>query len=162
MESYVPYDVKHETSLIIKEHPSKRVTDNVIKIKKITQRVPKPFSINSLKSHKRMNIKAPRKAVLLFGDDEIDLKYLDQLIEKSQTKAIGFALHLASKYISEKSNTLQEVIAKIETFINKNGLDQLDPYFTENNHPGNFSRPRKYEIGAAINRLRSFSAKIID
>ena len=162
MESYVPYDVKHETSLIIKEHPSRRVTDNVIKIKKITQRVPKPFSINSLKSHKRMNIKAPRKAVLLFGDDEIDLKYLDQLIEKSQTKAIGFALHLASKYISEKSNTLQEVIAKIETFINKNGLDQLDPYFTENNHPGNFSRPRKYEIGAAINRLRSFSAKIID
>ena len=96
------------------------------------------------------------------GDDEIDLKYLDQLIEKSQTKAIGFALHLASKYISEKSNTLQEVIDKIETFINKNGLDQLDPYFTENNHPGNFSRPRKYEIGAAINRLRSFSAKIID
>ena len=47
----------------------------------------------------------------------------------------------------------------LEHFFDKNGLDALDPFYIKEYHPGNFSKPRKYEIAAAINRLRTLKQK---
>jgi len=51
--------------------------------------------------------------------------------------------------------TLREVIEEVEGFLDEEGLDALDPFRRGESHPGNFARPRKYEIAAAINRLRT-------
>jgi hypothetical protein len=56
--------------------------------------------------------------------------------------------------------TLQDVVERLELFFDQNGLDALDPFYRKEYHPGNFSRPRKYEIAAAINRLRTLKQKI--
>ena len=42
-----------------------------------------------------------------------------------------------------------------DVYFYDNGLDSLDPFYEKEKHPGNYSRPRKYEIAAAINRIRT-------
>jgi len=39
--------------------------------------------------------------------------------------------------------------------LNRHGLDALDPFHKDERHPGALARPRRYEIAAAINRLRT-------
>ena len=95
----------------------------------------------------------------MYGSDSIDLRYLDQLVEISQTRAVGHAIYLANQSIMSASATLQDVVEDLELFFDQKGLDALDPFYREEYHPGNFSRPRKYEIAAAINRLRSLKVK---
>jgi len=43
--------------------------------------------------------------------------------------------------------------------LNRHGLDALDPFHKDERHPGALARPRRYEIAAAINRLRTLRMK---
>ena len=52
-------------------------------------------------------------------------------------------------------NTLREVVDLVEAFLDDQGLEVLAPFRRGDEHPGNFARPRKHEIAAAINRLRT-------
>jgi len=85
----------------------------------------------------------------------IDLRYLEQLADRSQTRAIGHAIYLAADQFMDGKTCLRQIVEKLELFFNEQGLDGLNPYNRSHQHPGNFARPRKYEIAAAINRLRS-------
>ena len=51
--------------------------------------------------------------------------------------------------------TLRQAVEAAERFFDDNGLDSLDPFHRPGYHPGDFARPRKYEIAAAVNRLRT-------
>ena len=50
---------------------------------------------------------------------------------------------------------LAEVLDRLEAFFDERGLDELDPFHRRERHPGRFARPRRFEIAAAINRLRT-------
>ena len=73
----------------------------------------------------------------------------------SQTRAIGHAIYLASQFMMRDSESLQDIVESLEDYFNDNGLDSLDPFYEKEKHPGNYSRPRKYEIASAINRIRT-------
>ena len=49
----------------------------------------------------------------------------------------------------------QTVIDAVEALLDAEGLDVLDPFRRRDHHPGNFARPRRFEIAAALCRLRS-------
>ena len=51
--------------------------------------------------------------------------------------------------------TLCEVVDKVEDTLRRDGLDILDPFHRPERHPGDYALPRKHEIAAAINRLRT-------
>ena len=73
----------------------------------------------------------------------------------SQTRAIGHAIYMASQFMMRDSQSLKEIVQSLEDYFYDNGLDSLDPFYEKEKHPGNYSRPRKYEIAAAINRIRT-------
>jgi hypothetical protein len=90
-----------------------------------------------------------------FGSEEIDLAGVEQLVDPSQTRAVGYALHLARQRFVDGEATLREVLDRLEALFDDAGLDVLDPFGRSGRHPGNFARPRRFEIAAAVNRLRS-------
>jgi hypothetical protein len=47
------------------------------------------------------------------------------------------------------------VLDELDELFDNRGLDELDPFYRAGHHPGNYARPRRFEIAAAINRLRS-------
>ena len=73
--------------------------------------------------------------------------------------AVGNVIHLATERLMNGKATLREVADAVEAFFDHRGLDALDPFHRPERHPGNFARPRKYEITAAINRLRTVRMK---
>ena len=80
---------------------------------------------------------------------------MDQLVEISQTNAVAYAIYFASQTMIRDEVSLKDIVDALEDYFNKNSLDSLDPFYKKEKHPGNFSRPRKFEIAAVINRLRS-------
>ena len=47
----------------------------------------------------------------------------------------------------------------VDGFLDERGLDALDPFHRPERHPGNLARPRRFEIAAAINRLRTLRVR---
>ena len=97
-----------------------------------------------------------------FGRETIDLRGVEQLVDRSQTRAIGHALHLAAERFMDDGATLAEVLDRLDALLDEQGLDVLDPFHRPERHPGNFARPRRFEIAAALNRLRSLRVKPLE
>jgi hypothetical protein len=93
--------------------------------------------------------------LLLFGSERIDLRGLEQLVDASQTRAVGYAIELARERFMGEGATLAQVMDAVERALDEEGLEALDPFRRGERHPGNFARPRRFEIGAALNRLRT-------
>ena len=64
---------------------------------------------------------------------------------------------LAYEQARARDRSTCEAIERLEEFFDREGLDELDPFRRPGHHPGSFARPRRFEIAAAINRLRSLS-----
>ena len=160
MQDYRPYDVGNLVRDIVEEHPTQRQVDALEPFCRVTARIPQAASFTASRGRREVKIEARARDILMYGSDFIDLRYVDQLVETSQTRAVGHAIYLANQSMMSDSTTLQDVVEGLEHFFDQNGLDALDPFYREEYHPGNFSRPRKYEIAAAINRLRTLKQKI--
>ena len=160
MQDYCPHDVGNLARDIVDEHPTQRQVDALEPFGKVTARIPQAASFNASRGRKEVKIDARDRDLLMYGSDSIDLRYVDQLVETSQTRAVGHAIYLANQSMMSDNATLQDVVERLELFFDQNGLDALDPFYRKEYHPGNFSRPRKYEIAAAINRLRTLKLKI--
>jgi predicted ABC-class ATPase len=94
---------------------------------------------------------APRQ--LEYGMDLINLEAAAQIAEAPQMLAIGYcllALRGRLKQTGDSPKTIRYWIDWLEGELNKHGLD-----FLELDYPGTLSMPRKYELAAAINRIRS-------
>jgi predicted ABC-class ATPase len=94
---------------------------------------------------------APRQ--LEYGMDLINLDAVEQIAEAPQILTIGYcllALRIKLKQSGDKLETIRFWIDWLEGEISKYGLDVLEP-----DYPGTLSMPRRYELAAAINRMRS-------
>jgi predicted ABC-class ATPase len=94
---------------------------------------------------------APRQ--LEYGMDLINLEAVAQIAEAPQVLALGYCL-LALRHKIKQSTGQPETIGfwieRLYDDIAEHGLPVLAP-----DYPGTLSRPRKYELAAAINRIRS-------
>ncbi|MGM0651710.1 MAG: P-loop domain-containing protein, partial [Bacillota bacterium] len=120
---------------------------------KINNRLPQPGSFEPRKGHK-VKIKAQGIKGLQFGKENINLHYVEQLVEPGQTRAIGDMIYFAlqKEYISGR-HTLKEIITLLDQIVDEQGLEVFSPDPLRPN--GDYSRPRSLELAAAINRLRS-------
>ncbi len=163
MDNYQPHNVTMEARKISEEMPINRETESKGKFG-YNQRYPHQGSIKPYKG-KRLKLDSRGFLNLIIGSETVDLSHVEQLVESGQTRAISYALYQFHKnYIpnhdgpggSEDSKTgnMGDVLDYLENRINKEGLDFLAPPGRE--RPHNLTRPRKYEIAAAMNRLRTF------
>lgn len=97
-------------------------------------------------------VKVPRTGLISYGDSEIDLTAVEQIVSASQTSGI-------SQFIQKIGNlsegqSLRQVVESIDEDVNQNGLNVLAP----GQFHGGLTRPRTIEVGAALNRLRIVGA----
>ena len=87
---------------------------------------------------------------LLFGRSEIDLTAVEQLVTPSQIRSIGDAIVYAKSNYMNGGRTLGEIMDLVMEDIEEKGLDILSPFPV-----GDYALPRKFEVAAAMNRLRT-------
>ena len=164
MHRYTPADVTAESRRIAADLPSLRESgDGVSPLSEPTPRYPDPASIDPSKGRKQ-KIDARDTDRLLFGTDEVDLRCLDQLADASQTRAIGHALRLLGERYFRDGRSLAEALDALERDLDAGGPASLSPHGGNNGaggppHPGRLARPRRHEIAAALNRLRSLRVR---
>jgi predicted ABC-class ATPase len=148
MVNYKPADVTQNACEISRNSPGRRTAEDESYPFHIKERIPIPESVSPFNEYGKKGIYAKEVHRLTFGKDTIDLTDVEQLIELSQTKALGFALEYARKYMDKKS-TLKDIIIRVTADITKHGLDILSDKIS-----GNFACFRALELAFTLNRLR--------
>lgn len=154
MNNYRPFSVTSEARAIAEKFPVHRLPEGGESFGEITPRQPKPDSFDPSRGHKEVRIEAKSLETLFYGEQVIDLSFLEQIVEMGQTRAIGRCIHLYATRFLENNAHLKEGLEKAMAEIEEKGLDELMPYKV-----GNLAKPRLFEIAGAINRLRSLQIK---
>ncbi len=155
MREFQPVTVTAEAHRIAQTYPTQRRREAPLPLDCIHSRMIHIESISSSSGKRDVKIDAKSLTLLMFGWERLDLVGVEQLVDVSQTRAIGCALRFLAQRMRGTHIGLKEAVALIDDLFTQEGLDRLDPYYQPERHPGNFARPRPYEIAAAINRLRS-------
>ena len=155
MREYLPADVTAEAKAIAASHLTRRRVETRRPLAAVTPRVPVAESLDPSRGRREVKIDAKAVDLLVFGTERIDLRGLEQLVDLSQTRAVGYAIELARERFMGEGATLAQVMDAVERTFDEEGLEALDPFRRGERHPGNFARPRRFEIGAALNRLRT-------
>lgn len=153
MQDYQPFDVTEEAQRIAREFRTQRAIETTSPLAEVASRIPVWESLDPSRGKREVKIDARSVEAIAFGHEVIDVSGVEQLVDVSQTRAIGYALHLASRRLME--GDLQAIVQGLVELFDDAGLDGLDPYHQRERHPGNFARPRVFEIAAALNRLRT-------
>ena len=155
MRDYFPQDVTGDAKRVASEHATGRHRETRPCMRWRLKRTPLPQSFNPSRGRKGVKIDTKSLDQILYGTDTIDLRGVEQLVDVSQTNAVGKAIHLAASRFMDGKRPLKTVLEKVDAYLDANGLDFLDPFYRPQKHPGSFARPRRFEIAAAINRLRA-------
>ena len=159
MNAFVAEEVTGEAKRVARERPTGRAIESTTPLDAGAPRRPVAKSIDA--SHGRRDLRVTLRGHdrLGLGRQKIDLRAVEQLVDPSQTRAIGYALHLASDRLISNRISMGGILDDLETIFDEKGLDALAPARRPGEHPGNFARPRRFEIAAALNRLRSLEVE---
>jgi predicted ABC-class ATPase len=149
MNNYKPEDLTDQAKQINRELETKRSEEGGEHFGKINPRKPVAHSIKPEKGKKGKKIKTNSRHSIQFGTYNIDLSSVEQLVDSSQTTAISEALVYAKKYM-DGTRSIHEILDLIFQDIEEKGLTVIG-----NPKSGNYAWFRRFELAAALNRLRS-------
>jgi len=151
MDEYLPRDRTGEARQIAKSYSTRRNFEGGEQFGSVKARKPLPGSIDPRRG-KRNQVKISAKSIntIAFGNSFIDLSQVEQLVDISQTRAIGDIINYALKNYINGERSLAGILDRVESDLDEKGLDVITPYMK-----GNYARPRRFEIAAAVNRLRT-------
>ncbi len=153
LADYRPREVTAQARRVAAELPSRRVREPAAGTFAREGRIPDSSRLDPAGRRGGPRIRAARRDALLYGEEEVDLGALDQLFDPSQTRAAGHALALA--YRSSGGLPVAALLDGIEAQLDREGLDSLTEAGRAGRHPGRLARPRRHEIAAVLNRIRS-------
>ncbi|NLM98369.1 MAG: ABC-ATPase domain-containing protein, partial [Halanaerobiaceae bacterium] len=147
MEEYLPVSVTEKAREIAEKIPNHRAVSEDRDFSKVRERNPEPDSINP-ERNKRVKIKSHGIDTLQFGFSDIDLSYLEQIVNEEQTRTIGnIILYMLREGIIDGKSSIRESLLKVFRKIDENGLELISPFSAPD---GDYVRPRLYEVGATI------------
>ena len=148
MDNYEPRDVTTEAKRLAKPQAE---TDCRSRPCFNTQGTRKPGKamLDPRRGNRPVKIDTRGKHHLLYGEHQIDLSHLEQLIDTGQTRSIGLLIHYYAQHHAEHHDSLANGLATALADARQHGLD----IFSEHK-VGNLALPRLHELAAAINRIR--------
>jgi predicted ABC-class ATPase len=104
-------------------------------------------------------VRVPSKKVISYGDTEIGLDGVEQIVSAGQTHSISAILRQVSAWTvgSNSPTELCDVVRVMDSSIASKGLESA---LADGQFHGGLVRPRVFEIAAAFNRLRHAGAVI--
>lgn len=148
MINYQAFDMTAMAHKIASRVEIKRDIDNKNDPIDVRQRIPLANSISAINKYGKFSIYAQDVHRLNFGNDIVDLADVEQLTELSQTKALGYAIDYAKRYM-DSNMTLNEIVKRVLSDIEDKGIDIIS-----DNISGHFACFREFELAFAINRLK--------
>ena len=149
MDSYKCIDATEKAKMIVAHSKKSSVLPHTASQSNIFRSLKGTRSINGNAFAPNGKVKTITRDQISYGETELDLRCLEQLVSRAQTSAIAAALQRFPK-VYKKGQSLKESLCEMEKYINNEGLDFLTP----GQFHGQMARPRMFEMAGAINRLR--------
>ncbi len=113
----------------------------------VRARVPDPASIDT----DRPKVRSRGTDALTLGESTVELRAVEQLVDPSQVTGIGLALVTCVRSgLLDGTRTVAEVLDAFDAEVDKRGIHAVDDRYV-----GDFAVPRRFELAAALNRLRT-------
>ena len=150
MEEYRPVDVTERA------HELVPLTGNTGSAWPATRgRIPLPQSLNPRRGRRERSVRARTRHELEVGRTFLDLSALGQLVDESQTRALGQALlHIHQHYLGEHLDVAQ-ICAAVLDDIRSEGWSVL----TQDRFQPDLAQFRAFELSATLNRLRTLQVE---
>lgn len=150
MDSYLPCDITAHAKGLAKDYPAVAQAP----------RGPHPSFARKPRKHPqviykgRIKLKTQGRDSISVGQETIDLRYVEQLVDSGQLHALGFMMKYMEESGFDGSHTVQEQVRAMYAGIEKRGFAALTGRGQAGDIPGNLMLPRKQELFACINRYR--------
>ena len=103
-------------------------------------------------SDRGIKIKTRDLDSILINKNEIDMSYIEQIVDNSQLNLIGAMIKYLSENIADNKLTIKDLVEEVYK-ISKTPQGMINIEGVKNG-TGSLAMPRKQEIAAAINRIR--------
>ena len=152
MDSYRPVHVTDAAREIAGRHAVKRKDEGGESFGEITRRTATAECFSPGRGRRGLKIDARGVQAVVLGREVIDVSLLEQLVDAGQTRSIGYGIqYMASRCLSAGSGPdLRGAVERVMQAVEAEGLDILMPHVA-----GNLALPRRFEVMAAVNRMRS-------
>jgi predicted ABC-class ATPase len=148
MDSFRPTEVTQKAKQIVKENPTDRKTETRFAFPPVKQRNRDLSSLSFQRGKKDCVIQTRQGIALILGRTEIDVRYVEHLIEEGQLEICGWILkQIKDRQKQEPKQT--QLVQNILKAMESGELDSITPY---NN--GQLALPRYQDVLAVLNRLR--------
>lgn len=156
MDEYVPKNVTGQARSIMKKSHNEQSTASATEIGEIRGRF---FQQSSLQTQKGKRSKVQAKAMhhIMMGRTTIMFDDTEQLVDASQTRMIAEVIHFLDRTNGLGQKNVKELLDAIERQMDDAGLASFTVF--KNQHPGDIARPRRHEIAAVFNRIRTLAVK---
>lgn len=154
MVEYTPQDATQEAKRIAEKYRAERRHEGGNHFGRLTERIPLSGSFDPSKGKREVKISSKGLQSIAFGTYTIDLSAIEQLVDVSQTRAIGDAIFYATQRHMNGTETLRSIVDSVMRDIQERGLDVLS-----RRPVGDYALPRTLELAAAINRLRTLEVR---
>lgn len=161
MDNYVPVDITEKARALCLEYPLndskaaafKAPQSRRIMSKSAPSKGPKKDYYGHFKPQdkpERLKVKVHGKDGFSIGKQDVDLRYIEQLIDSEQTQALGGLLKYAVEKLIDGKRTLPEIVEFLCDRLEKEGLS----FLAEGYISCGYAVPRRQEIYACFNRYR--------
>ncbi|MEC4983462.1 MAG: ABC-ATPase domain-containing protein [Oscillatoria sp. PMC 1068.18] len=154
MDNFSPHDVTSKAKAIAQEYVTERNAEGGQKFGKITSRIPLPESIDPSRGRRAVKVKVRDVDEVAFGTEDIDLSAVEQIVDSGQLRAIAAAIVYAKQRYCDRQNDLPTILDLVINDLENQGLDVITDY-----PQGDLAYFRRFELAAALNRLRSLVVK---
>lgn len=158
MDNYVPVDITDSTQKLCSEYPllstktpafsmpeSRRIMS-----KAAAPRTHKDYYGNVKAAPERLKVKSHDRDGFSLGKQDVDLRYVEQLIDGEQTAALGLLLKYAVEHLIDGKRTLPEITELLASRLEKESLSFLSEGYVS----CGLAMPRVQEIYSCFNRYR--------
>ena len=161
MDNYIPKDITASVKTLCSQYPLANVPVPEFHIPKSHRIMTKAAQTSNHSQHnryqhnndrpERLKTKVSKTDGFSLGRQEIDLRYIEQLIDTEQTAALSLLLKYAVEHLIDGKRTLPEIVEFLQKNLTQNGW----AFFADNHKIScGYAVPRSQEIYACFNRYR--------
>lgn len=161
MDNYMPVDITEKARELCKDYPLNENTAAEFKVpkshrimsKSAPAKGPKKDYYGHFKAQEkpeRLKVKVHGRDGFSIGKQDVDLRYIEQLIDSEQTGTLGALLKYAVEQLIDGKRTLPEIVELLCSKLEKEGLS----FLAEGYISCGYAVPRRQEIYACFNRYR--------
>ena len=157
MDNYCPVDITEKTRKLLKEYKKPDCEAEGFALPSEKRSISFGSSVVRRKNYRgtgmveeHEKLKVMGRESLMLGQEQLDLRYLEQLADREQTQTLGYLLKDAKEQYSGKTTDLTALMESLIRKLEKEGIGSVSG---QKEIPAGMAMPRRQEIYACFNRF---------